>query len=222
MAPRPPGEQRRGSARAALAVAVAVLVLLASCSSDDGGSDASDASDLDLESPPSVVTTTAVAVEPGTAEAYAAALTASLRADPSELPLMDDDQAVCVAPAWVEVITPERFGSSGLRPEDLEGESWARSIAQLALTVDEAAPLVDALATCGVDVRRTMIDSARSSDGSPLDAESTTCLEKDLTPELAARFAAVGLSGATTDPVAGDVSAQYLAVLQKCGLYTTG
>ena len=110
---------------AALAALVALL-LVASCSSDDGGSSESD---LALESSTSVVSTTAAPVEPGPAAEYVAALTGSLQADPNEVPLMDDEQATCVAPAWVEAITPERFGASGLRPTDVQGEVWTRTIA---------------------------------------------------------------------------------------------
>ncbi|MBX3314297.1 MAG: hypothetical protein KF906_08245 [Actinobacteria bacterium] len=219
MAPRP---LRRPGLRRSLGVVVASVVavgLLASCSSDDGGS--SDGA-IALESSTSVVATTAAPVEPGTAAEYAAALTGSLQADPNTVPLMDDDQATCVGPKWVEAITPARFGTAGLTPADVEGEVWTRTISSLALTVDEAGPLVDALGACGVDVRRTMIDSARTSNGSELDADAVACLEEELTTDLAERFAAVGLSGAASDPVATDVSGQYLTVLQDCGLYSAG
>lgn len=219
MVRRPARPRGRRRALVGALAALATLLLVASCSSDgDGSSD----DDLSLEASTSVVSTTAAPVEPGAAADYVAALTGALQADPNEVPLMDDDQATCVAPAWVEAVTPDRFGASGLRPADVEGEVWTRTIAALTLTVEEAGPLVDALRTCGVDVRRTMIDTARGTDGGALDAAAVACLDEDLTPELAERFAAVGLSGAIGDPAASDVSAQYLAVLQGCGLYGSG
>lgn len=220
MAFRPARPLRRRRTPAVVVGALAFALVLAGCGGSDGDDGSSD-SDIVLDSS-STVATTAVPVTPGTSDEYADALVGSLRADEAEVPLMDDEQAACVGPAWVDAVTPDRFGASGLRPSDVAGAAWAETVKQLTLTVEEAGALVDALDTCGVDVRRTLIDSARTMDGSPLEAEATACLERDLTEDLVDRYAAVGLSGAIADPLAAEVSGQYLAVLQACGLYSTG
>lgn len=228
---------RRFGSRGVVRLVALVLstgLLVASCSSD--GDDAGDdGPDLTLDAASTTTgpdgdasattvsdadgpTTTLAAVEPGTADAYTQALLANLTEDPDNTTLMNAEQAACVAPKWVEAVTPARFGEAGLVPEALAEQQSLSAFAALGLTIEEANGLYDVLETCGVDVRAQMIASLDEGVGD----DARGCLEEKLTDDLVRQFAAIGLSGDTDGEEARAVSGRYLAVLQECGVYGGG
>lgn len=207
----------------AVVLAVALVGGVSACSSSDGG-DASPttAPGVTLSSTAGDPTTTTVApVEPGTAEEYAAALQASLVDDPDNAQLMDAEEAACIAPRWIEAITPERLGGAGLAPDDLRSQRSMAAIVRVGLSVEEAEGLVDEMGACGVDVRTRWVESMATTDGAA-SSESKACLEENLSADLIDRMAAVGLSGADDDPLAAEASSEFLAVLQQCNYYPGG
>jgi hypothetical protein len=209
-------------------LAVAALGLVVSCSSDDGDSSSTTAPGVTLSEATDggaidgdPTETTATPVEPGTAEEYAAALLASLTDDPDNRRLMNAEEAACIAPKWVETITPARLGAAGLAPADLEAQRSMAAIIRVGLSVEEAEGLVDEMGECGVDVRTRWVESIAPTEGTAT-PEARTCLETNLSADLIDRMAAVGLSGDDDDPQAGEASAEFLRVLQQCNYYPGG
>lgn len=91
----------------------------------------------------------------------------------------NEDDANCLAQAWVDIVGYDRIADAGATAEDLGGgssEDWAG----LEVTDDEADQLYDALDGCGLDIRQTFIDAF--SEGSP---EARSCVEGALTEDLA-------------------------------------
>lgn len=212
----------------ALCGLVALTSLVAGCSDDDGGSGDDNGPEVTLDETgadatgPDGSTTTPAPVEAGTAAEYEAALLDSLTGDPDNASLMDADQASCVAPAWVEAITPERFGAAGLTPDDVAAQTSMSAIARTGLDLDQAEGLLSLMVDCGVDLRGRALAQTTATDGSELDEAARACLSDGLTTELVQRYAAVSLTGDATDPAAAEVAGAYLAVLQGCGVYPGG
>ncbi|MCB0976040.1 MAG: hypothetical protein KDB02_01160 [Acidimicrobiales bacterium] len=223
---------RSRSHRAARPWTIAVLVTVialalgaASCSSDDSGGSTADKQELTPADQTTTVTgppsSTAVPVEPGTAEQYTKALLSSLTSDPDNTGLMNATEAACVAPKWVDSITPERFGKAGIAPEDLKTQKSMSVVNKVGLSVKEAKALVEKMKGCGIDVRERWL-ATTNTRGQVVDTKVRSCLEKKLTTDLVDTMAAVGLSGNTSDPTARQSSGEFLAVLQECGVYPAG
>ena len=87
---------------------------------------------------------------------YVQALAQSMREDDdSDLPL-DDEQADCLAPRFVEVLDPARLEEAGITPEQLAESDDV--ITQLGLTEEEGGEMYDALGECDLDVRALFLE----------------------------------------------------------------
>lgn len=177
------------SRRTVLALAAALL-LLAGCSA--GGSDDSaergDASSTTTEAastttetpstsePDDEPTTTVGGGDSASKAAYVDAVADAMReADDSEFPI-DDEQAACLAPRWVDAIGYETLLEVGVTPEVLGGTEDGDPTAEFEDVVDRprAEKLVDAFGECGLDLEGLFFDGL-ASDGSAT-PEQVECL----------------------------------------------
>lgn len=198
--------------RAALGL-LTVLVLLAGCSasgSDDGADGAAPASTSSTTSgsstaDPSTTTTEAEAEEtttteggggaPSSKQAYIDAVAETMRdVEDSDFPI-DDDQADCLAPRWVDAIGYETLLDAGVTPEVLGGSEDGDTTAEFEDVVDRprAEKLVDAFGACGIDLDEFFYDSL-TSDGSAT-ADQVECLRGRLPDEFVRDLMVTSMDG---------------------------
>jgi len=144
---------------------MALLVIgglaLAACGGDDGGGDVSD------EEQPYV-------------DAIAAQFTGT---EEGELTLTTE-QAECVAPRWVDIITVERFEEQGVTPEDITDES-EDELTTLGLDESQGNEIYDAFGECDVDITDLLVASFAEGAGPDADVECLTeQFDDDLTRAL--------------------------------------
>lgn len=161
---------------------VAALVLLAGCGSS-GSEDRSDggASSASSTTAPSsdttadgdeTTTTTDDGDAPDSKEAYVQAVAESMReVDDEEFPI-DDEQADCLAPLWVDAIGYETLLDAKVTPEVLGGTEDGETDAKFEDVVDRprAEKLVDTFGQCGVDLEDFFFEGL-ASDGSATPAQ---------------------------------------------------
>lgn len=147
----------------------------------------------------------------GDADDYAAALQVGLTANAGEEGELDvtDEEAACVAPAWVEIIGVDTFTEAGTAPADLEESNFA--FAELGLDDDQGLAMIDAFDDCDVDVL-TQIRDVLSAD---LDATQTACLEAELDDDLARQFLAEAL---TKEDLSSDLADILDTIDEACNL----
>jgi hypothetical protein len=129
--------------------------------------------------------TTTTAADGGTTDAeqdyIEAVADAMRRVEDSEFPL-DDEQADCLAPRWVDAIGYETLLEAGVTPEVLGGTEDGEIDATFEDVVDRprAEKLVDAFFDCGLDLEGLFFEGL-ASDGSTT-PEQVECL-RDRLPE---------------------------------------
>lgn len=200
--------------------ALALVALLGGCSSD--GSDGADepattTAAESTEAGPSTTaadgTTTTEGDEPaeGDADDYAAALAVGLTANAGEEGELDvtDEEAACVAPAWVDIIGVDAFVETGTAPAELEESNFV--FADLELDDEQGLAMIDAFDDCDVDVL-TQIRDVLSAD---LDATQAACLDTELDDDLARQFLAEAL---TKSDLSSDLADILDGIDQACGL----
>lgn len=170
---------------------------------------------------PEVPSTTRGPVTPGTAKEYTDALVRNFAEDPDNKGLLDATQAACVAPKWVEAVTPARFGKAGITPEDLAAQRSMTAFTLLDLTLPEAEGLVRQMRGCGVDVLERSL-AAASSSGDETNPKVRACLKEKVSDDLMDRMVAVGLSGKYEDPTVQATGKEFVSVLNACGVYPNG
>jgi hypothetical protein len=174
--------------RAALAVVVALLAL-AGCSADGSDDAASSTTEAATSTTAAVASTTEATTtteaDDGASDAeqdYVDAVADAMReVEDSEFPI-DDEQADCLAPRWVDAIGYETLLEAGVTPEVLGGTEDGDIDAEFEDVVDRprAEKLVDAFFDCGLDLEGTFYEGL-ASDGSAT-PEQVQCL-RDRLPE---------------------------------------
>ena len=197
------GKVRR--AVAVVVVASALAVGAASCSSDPGGS--STGSTVEMGGAPSTsstTSTTVVADRAGYAAAIGEGLDRSVIGDSTSA-----DQARCVGELWVDVIGVDAFASHSFPPDRVA--RGAIDYAVLGLTDEQADRLIDAFATCGVDLFRFVFGSL----GPTVGEDQATCLREQVGDDLRREV----LRGLLTEGKApADTVEPLTSIAQACGI----
>lgn len=163
---------------------VAALVLLAGCGSsgsedrsDGGASSASSttapSSDTTADGDETTTTTTDDGGDaPDSKEAYVQAVAESMREVEDEVFPIDDEQADCLAPLWVDAIGYETLLDAKVSPEVLGGTEDGDTDAEFEDVVDRprAEKLIDTFGECGVDLEDFFFEGL-ASDGSATPAQ---------------------------------------------------
>lgn len=197
--------------------AVALVLFVGACSS--GGSDDTDPPTTTTEAgegtttstgPDDEPTTTGGGTDGGDEADYVEALANGLatQGDDSEL-VITEDQADCMAPAWVDIVTVETLVAAEAAPADLEDPDF--SYTELGLSVEEGVALISAAMGCDVD----LVGQFTEFLAQDLDPTQTACLEGELTDDLVERFLAEAL--VVEDPSI-ELEAEFDAVTATCGL----
>lgn len=182
---------------AGLLAAVALLTLLVGCSAS-GSDDAAPSSSTTTEattdgSDDEVSTTTEADDEPATTTtttdggggssskaAYVEAVADAMReVEDSDFPI-DDEQAGCLAPRWVDAIGYDTLLAAGVTPEVLGGTEDGDTTAEFEDVVDRARAekLVEAFGDCGIDLEEYFYEGL-TGDGSAT-ADQAECLRSRL------------------------------------------
>lgn len=83
------------------------------------------------------------------AKPYVESLSKNLSMEGNESLLeVEEEQADCIAPKWVDILQPERLKKAGVKAADL-GADDSDLLVELKLSSDEGSALVDAFADCG-------------------------------------------------------------------------
>jgi hypothetical protein len=144
--------------RLALLVGAAAMVLAAGCGDDD---DDGDAGGGDVE----------VSEE---AQPYVDAMVEGMvSSDDDEDLQLDQEQADCLAPRWVETIGVERLQDAGLEPDDF-ADDGDPDLSSLGLSEDEGGELYDAFGACDIDLKAEFIRSFTADQD--LSEEDAECL----------------------------------------------
>lgn len=170
-------------------LAALVLVVLAGCSAD-GSDDAADDAETSTTAPSSdttdgertTTTTEAAGGATGSEQAYIEAVADAMREVEDPTFPIDDEQADCLAPRWVDAIGYQTLLDAGVTPEVLGGSEDGDTSAEFEDVVDRARAekLVDAFGDCDLDLEQFFYEGLQS-DGS-MTADQGACL-RDRLPE---------------------------------------
>lgn len=163
-----------------------------STTSDETTTDATASDDSTPGTDESTTTSSDGPPATGTAAEYRDSLVKGFSSgDPSSGELViPEDAAKCVAPKWIDTIGVDTLRQKGTKPAELEENGY--SFDELGLSTDQATTMVDAFASCDVDLYRLLIDSLAND----LDDTQKSCLEKELTPAVAKDFLITSLTAA--------------------------
>lgn len=161
--------------------ALAILVA-AGCSADGSDEKAGVGSSTSAVSSTTTVTssTTADAGSTASRQEYVEAVAEAMRSvEDTNFPI-DDEQAGCLAPKWVDAIGYETLVDAGVTPEVLGGGEDGDTTAEFQDVVDRARAekLVDAFGACGIDLEDFFYESL-ASDGTAT-PEQIRCLQDRL------------------------------------------
>jgi len=157
-----------------------------------------------------------IAVSPE-AEPYVESLSENLSKGNESLLEVDDQQAACIAPKWINTMKPDRLRKAGIKPADL-GTDDSDLLVGLELTEDEGGALVDAFGDCGVDIKSSFLASDDS-----LDDDDRACLSEAISDDLLREVLIVGF---TKGPLAIDQQSSpgkdFFAAIATCPGATGG
>ena len=233
MAPHP----RR--TRIGLLAAVALLALLVGCSADGSGDGSGDSATPTSTTPSTApdddeTTMTTDADEADEADdgdgesgggslardAYVEAVADAMReVEDTDFPI-DDDQADCLAPRWVDAIGYETLLDAGVTPEVLGGSEDGDTTAEFEDVVDRprAERLVDAFGDCGIDLESFFYDGL-ASDGSTT-PEQVDCIRDRLPDGFIRELLITSMDGGEdaldADPdLSGQLTGAFMACLDE-------
>lgn len=197
MSPSRPTSATRRAATLLGALALAMAALGACSSDSDGGGDeptstTSGASSSTTEADRDPIDPAEIE---GGEQAYIDAFLAIYGAGDESF---TQEQADCLAPAWVDAITLEGFAEAGIPPEDIS--EGTVGIDALGIDQETAEQMVASMAECGIDLQAGIISSY--TQGSEVPAEVLTCLEETITPEVASDAFVRTIVGETEPPPA--------------------
>lgn len=132
----------------------------------------------------------------------------SAEADDSEL-VVTPDQAECVAPLWVDIVTVDTLRAENVAPADLEDPDF--SYTGLGLSVDQGTEMIDGAVACDVD----LYGQFRAFLAEDLDAAQAACLDDGLSDELLRSFLAESI---TVEELPADLEAELDGITAGCGI----
>jgi hypothetical protein len=198
-------------------VGVLAMSTIAACGGDDDSSTASTTS-------AQASATTTGGTSSGGADAseddYIAAIVAEFRGDdPSQLQL-SEEQAGCVAPKWLDVITVERLHDKGITPAEISSNSDNSQLSSIGLSDAEAGKMVDAFGECDVDLHTKFVDSMAAGTG--MTASDKKCLGDALSADMFRRlFVASITKGDAGIEQDQQLTADFSAAIGKCATTAT-
>jgi hypothetical protein len=206
--------------RGAFAVAAVGLLTLsvAACGDDDdkGG----DAATTTAATSGSTGGTSGGDASSATEADYLAAIESQFTASGENSLALTDEQAKCVAPKWLDVITVDKLKEKGITPDDVRSDTDNEKLATIGLTEDDAKTMFAAFGDCDVDVQAKVADSIVTSLEAPSDVEE--CVKDALPADLVERIFIVsttkGQAGLDADE---QLTTDLFASLEKCAPTTT-
>lgn len=206
------------------ALAALLLALALGACSSNGGDDAAptteaaDPTNTTTTDPDEVTTTTdpddGTTTEGGSGGAseagYVEALAVGLAApgDESEV-VVTRDEADCIAPAWIDIVTVDVLVDAEVAPVDLEDPDF--DYTELGLSGDQGTAMIDATKQCDVDLAGQFSDFLAQD----LDDTQAACLEGELNTDLVDRFLAQSL---VVEDLPADLRAEFDAIALECGI----
>ena len=127
-----------------------------------------------------------------TEEDYLAAIEAQFTASGPDSLELTDEQAGCVAPKWLDVITVDKLKAQGVTPDDVRADTDNEKLATLGLSDADAEKMYAAFGECDVDVRAKVGESMVASIEQ--DAEVEACVQDALTDDLVERIFVVSVT----------------------------
>ncbi len=127
---------------------------------------------------------------------------------------LDQEQAECLAPRWVETIGVDRLQDAGLEPDDFATDGDP-DLSSLGLSEDEGGELYDAFGDCDIDLKAEFIRSLTADQ--ELSEEDAACLSDAFSDDFLRRIMVTSL-------VAGDdalddneeLTSELLSVFSEC------
>lgn len=151
------------------------------------------------------------------AEPYVKSLSQNLSNGNESLLEVDNEQADCIAPKWVETLKPDRLKKARIKPADL-GTDDSDLLLSLKLSEAEGRDLVNAFGDCGVDVKATFLAS-----DSTLTDDDKACLSAALSEDVVKEVLVTGFTkGPYALGEAGGPGKDLAAALAKCPGATDG
>jgi len=183
--------------RLALLCGAAAIVLAAGCGDDDDDAGGGDG-EVSEEAQPYVD----------------AMVEGMVSADEDEDLQLDQEQAECLAPRWVDTIGVDRLEEAGLEPEDFATDGDP-DLSSLGLSEDEGGELYDAFGACDIDLKAEFIRSLTADQD--LSDEDADCLSDAFSDDFLRRIMVTSL-------VAGDdalddneeLTSELLSVFSEC------
>ena len=96
-----------------------------------------------------------------TEDDYLAAIEAQFTATGGDSLELTDEQAECVAPKWLDVITVDKLKEKGITPDDVRADTDNEKLATLGLSEADAEKMYAAFGDCDVDVQAKVADEPR-------------------------------------------------------------
>ena len=213
--------------RGALAIATVGLLTLSAAACGDDDDNGGDAATTTAAA--SATTTAASGSTSGTSggdassateDDYLAAIEAQFTATGDNGLELSDEQAKCVAPKWLDVITVDRLKEKAITPDDVRSDTDNTKLATIGLSEDDANTMYAAFGDCDVDVQAKVAESIVTSLEAPADVEE--CVKDALPADLVERIFVVSITkgdaGLDADP---DLTNDLFASLEKCAPTTT-
>ncbi|WP_421121121.1 hypothetical protein ACE2AJ_07585 [Aquihabitans daechungensis] len=178
-----------------IASVLTLAVVGAGCGSSGGSDPGGDATTTTAEV--GTTTTEASGEDAGgaTAEEYTAAYVVNLssgKKDEGNL-VLTEEEAACVAPRFVDVITAEALREGEVTPADVEDPSFEPS--DVGLSVDQGTQLVDAFGACDVDIIALFVESFTLG----MTPEQQACAAENVDPDLTKALLVKSLSTEEAD-----------------------
>lgn len=150
----------------------------------------------------------------GDGAAYAAALAKGLTDESSGRSILklDQKQAECVAPEWIDIIGTDTLKAKGVSPTDLEKPGFES--AKLGLDEGKASAMIKAVDGCDVDA----VKNLRTTIDADLDAGQKTCVAAELDDKT---LQAVLVQSLYKDKPTGDLKAELDRIESTCKLTGT-
>jgi hypothetical protein len=117
---------------------------------------------------------------------YVAAIEDQFTTGDSESERMTDEQAKCVAPKWLDVITVDRLHEKDVSPADIRADSSGNILSSIGLTDADGKQMYAAFSTCGINVRDEVVNSLANQTELP--SEVQDCLKDAFDDDLLERL----------------------------------
>jgi hypothetical protein len=206
--------------RGAFAVAAVGLLTLSAAACGDDDDKGSDAATTTAATSGSTGATSGGDASSATEADYVAAIEAQFTSTGDNSMELTDDQAACVAPKWLDVITVDKLEAKGITPDDVRADTDNEKLATLGLSDADAEKMYAAFGDCDIDVRAKVADSMVASLEAPADVEE--CVQDALSEDLVQRIFVVSITkgdaGLDADE---DLSNELFSSLGKCAPTTT-